>query len=105
MSDYVRIAGVGEIPPGSAKAFEVSGREIAVFHLDDGFYAISNTCSHKGARLCDGTIVGSSVLCPWHGAEFRITTGEALTPPARIGVPSYPVRVRGEDLEVQLPAS
>ena len=60
------------------------------------------TCTHRGGPLSEGEVEGHVVTCPWHGAKFDITSGEVLGPPAPAGVASYPTRVNGSDIEVEL---
>jgi 3-phenylpropionate/trans-cinnamate dioxygenase ferredoxin subunit len=52
--------------------------------------------------LSEGAIAGDEVTCPWHGSRFNIKTGVVITPPARQGVKSFPVRTAGEDVEVEI---
>ncbi len=63
---------------------------------------IENTCPHRGGPLAEGMVVGEEVICPWHGSRFNVKTGSVLTPPARQGVESFPVRVAGDDVEVEV---
>jgi 3-phenylpropionate/trans-cinnamate dioxygenase ferredoxin subunit len=100
---FVRVGKLGDLPPGKAEVFDVEDRKIAVYRLDDGYYAIDDLCTHDGGPLADGDIEGDQVICPRHGARFSIRTGAALTFPAVTPVNSYPVRVEGEDLYVGLP--
>ena len=102
MSEFVKVASTDEIPAGQAKMVEVNGKEIALFNVGGVFHAIDNTCTHVGGPLCEGLISGSEVVCPWHGARFDLRTGEVLAGPARRAVGSYPVRVSGDDLEIEL---
>lgn len=77
------------------------GQNIAIFNLGGSFYAIENTCPHRGGPLAKGMLVGEEVICPWHGSRFNMKTGAVLTPPSAQGVRSFPVRVRGSDVEIQ----
>ncbi len=86
----------------AGKLVEVGGESIAVFKVGGGYYAIENTCPHAGGPLAEGTLAGDVVTCPWHGSRFSVKTGAVLGPPARQGVRSFPVRVTGEDVEVQV---
>jgi ferredoxin-NADP reductase/nitrite reductase/ring-hydroxylating ferredoxin subunit len=104
MSDAIRVASAAEVPPGSGKVVEANGRRIAVFNVGGRFHAIDDTCPHQGGPLSEGTLDGKVVTCPWHGARFDVTTGAVLRPPARQGVASYPVRVSGPDLLIEVPA-
>jgi len=100
---YVRVGKVSDIPVGRAEVFEVDDRKIAVFRLEDGFFAIEDICTHDGGPLAEGEIEEDQVICPRHGARFDIRTGAALTLPAVTPVESYPVRVDGNELFIGLP--
>jgi nitrite reductase/ring-hydroxylating ferredoxin subunit len=102
MPDFVRAARVEEIPPGTARLIEVSGKEIALFNVAGTFHAIDNTCTHVGGPLCEGEIDGAEVTCPWHGAVFDVTSGQVLGPPAAESVARYNVRVEGSDIEIEI---
>ena len=102
MPEFVRIASTEEIPAGQAMLVEINGKEIAIFNVSGSFYAIDNMCTHVGGPLCEGEIEGPQVTCPWHGAVFDVTTGDALGPPASEGVSRYNVRVAGSDIEVEI---
>ncbi len=76
---------------------------IAVFKVDDGFFAIDDTCTHDDSSLADGYVDGDVVECAWHFAKFNIRTGEALSLPATCPVATYAVKVEGDDVFVDLP--
>lgn len=71
----------------------VGDREVAVFRVEDEFYALDNACTHEGGPLGQGMLFGTSVSCPWHFAEFDVRTGESLDEIAPCGVETYPTRV------------
>ena len=76
MSDeFVTVARVADVAPGTAKAVIVGQREIALFNVDGTFYALDNTCPHQGGPLAEGWIEGTRVTCPWHAWTFDLTTG------------------------------
>jgi nitrite reductase/ring-hydroxylating ferredoxin subunit len=102
MSEYIKVAKTSEISPGTAKYVEVQSNQIALFNLDGNFYAIGNTCTHRGGPLAEGFIAGDEVTCPWHGSIFKITTGEVVDPPASKNVPKYNLRVQGDDIEIEV---
>lgn len=95
---FVKVARVGEIAPGTVKRVELGDEPVAIFNLDGEFYAIGDTCTHEEASLADGDIFGDVVECPLHGAEFDIKSGRARTLPAVLPVPTYEVRVEGDDV-------
>jgi len=100
---YVRVGKASDVPAGRAEVFDVEDRKIAVFRLEDAFYAIEDICTHDGGPLAEGEIEDDEVICPRHGARFNIKTGQALTLPAVTPVESYPVRVEGNELYIGLP--
>lgn len=100
---FTRVAAVQEVPPGKGKQVTVNNRPIAVFNVDGNFYAIDDTCTHRGAPLWEGELHGNEVECPWHGARFDLTTGAPLCLPARSGVASYKVQVVGDEVQIDVP--
>ena len=102
MAKLIKVAETKNLTPGKATAVEVEGNRIAVFNVDGTFYAIEDTCPHAGGPLSEGQVDGGKVVCPWHEAEFDLTTGEVLSPPAFEGVKSYKVVVEGNEVKVEL---
>jgi nitrite reductase/ring-hydroxylating ferredoxin subunit len=100
---FTRLAGTGDVPPGSAKQFTVGNRKIALFNNNGLYYAIDDTCPHRGASLAEGEFLGDQVVCPWHAAYFDLATGTNLCPPARSPVASYKVEVVGDEVRIDLP--
>ena len=98
-----RVAAVQEVPPGRAKQVKVGKKTIALFNVGGTFYAIDDTCPHRGAPLSEGEVEGTTVTCPWHAASFDLTTGAHLCPPASSGVACYKVQVVGDDVQVDIP--
>ncbi len=103
MAGFTKVADTKEIQPGTAKLVEVAGRKIALFNVDGQFYALDDTCTHRGGPLSEGSMEGDSVTCPWHGATFDIKTGQVQGPPAPKGVASFKVQVEGSDIKIELP--
>jgi nitrite reductase/ring-hydroxylating ferredoxin subunit len=102
MAQFIKVATTDELGNQQAKLVELEGQKIAVFRVDGAFYALSDTCTHRGGPLSEGTVEGVEVTCPWHGAKFDIRTGAVLGPPAQQGLRSYPVRVTGTDIEIEV---
>ena len=99
MADPVLVARASEIPIGAAKVVVVLGHPVAVFHLGDGFFAVSNVCLHRGGPVGEGTLDGSVVTCPMHGWEYDVRTGKNVAnPEARLR--TYRVQVAGDDVLV-----
>lgn len=99
MADFVKVATVDEIPPGSGKTIEIGDRPIAVFNCDGTFYAIDDSCPHQGGPLGEGEIKGTVVTCPWHEWSYDVRTGVNTDDPG-CKVNAYPAQVRGENVLV-----
>lgn len=91
MANFVKVAAVGDVPPGSGKCVEAEGKQIALFNVGGAFFAIDNTCPHRGGPLAEGEIDGRHVTCPWHAWQFDVTTGKNVSDDD--DVQSYPVRL------------
>jgi nitrite reductase/ring-hydroxylating ferredoxin subunit len=101
MAEYVRVATTKDVPPGTGMVAEVGGQAIAVFNVAGAFYAIDNTCVHRGGPLGEGEVEGDVVTCPWHAWQYNIKTGVSTTNPSA-SVKTYQVKVEGEDIKVLL---
>ena len=101
MSGWVDVASVESIPAGKPVHIDIDGVGIAVFRLDDAFYAIEDVCTHDGGLLTGGCVVNDQIVCPRHGARFSIKTGEALTAPAYEPTATFPVRVENGMVQVR----
>jgi nitrite reductase/ring-hydroxylating ferredoxin subunit len=103
MAQFVRVGSRTEFEDlEGGKLVEAGAQRIAVFNVGGNYYAIENTCPHRGGPLAEGMLAGEEVICPWHGSRFNVKTGSVMTPPARQGVKSFPVRVTGDDVEIDL---
>lgn len=100
MSSFIRVATRDELPSGGKKLIEIDGRAIAVFNVDDEFYAIDDVCTHDGGPLAEGALIGCEIECPRHGARFDVRTGRALCMPAIEPVTVHPVELRGDDIYI-----
>ena len=102
MAQFVKVGTREDFALDGGKLVEAGGQKIAVFNLGGTYYAIDNTCTHRGGPLAEGMVEGDVVTCPWHGAQYAIKTGAVFSPPAPRGVKSFPVRVAGNDVEVDI---
>ncbi len=96
---FLRAAKASEIPSGTIREVEVNSRRIAVANLNGRFYALDNTCLHRGGPLGQGELEANVVTCPWHGWQYDVSTGKTLVNPA-VGVQTFPVELRGEEIFV-----
>ncbi len=102
MSKLITVATLSDLPPGACRHVNASGRPVAIFNVDGTIHAINGTCTHKGGPLGEGELEGTVVTCPWHGAEFDVTTGQVVGSPATQSVSTYTVVVAGEEIQVDV---
>jgi nitrite reductase/ring-hydroxylating ferredoxin subunit len=95
---YVKVGQVADFPDGSLKKVAVAGEDVLVSNVHGELYAIANTCTHRGGPLNDGELEGSTVICPWHGGRFDVTTGKVIGPPPMKNETSFDVRIQGSDV-------
>jgi nitrite reductase (NADH) small subunit len=101
MAEFVKVANLNELSPGSAKVVEVAGKTLALFNVDGTIYATDNTCLHQGGPLGEGELAGEVVVCPWHQWEYNVRTGENVGD-ALLKLNTYPVQVEGGEIKVGL---
>jgi 3-phenylpropionate/trans-cinnamate dioxygenase ferredoxin subunit len=99
---FVKLGKVSDVPPGTAKVFEVEDRAIAVCNVDGELYAIDDVCTHDEGSLEQGELDGFEIECPRHGARFDVRTGEITALPAVVPIDTFGVRVEGDDIEVEV---
>jgi nitrite reductase/ring-hydroxylating ferredoxin subunit len=88
---------VTDVPMGTGKVVEVGGKKLAIFNADGRFYAMDNTCQHRGGPLGEGSLAGTTVTCPWHGWTYEVSSGACGMNPA-MKLQTYDVKVEGQDL-------
>ena len=97
MSDFLKVAEVAEVPPGTVKYVVLLGKHIALCNVDGEFYAIDNVCVHRGAPLSEGWLDGPILECPLHGWKFDVRTGGVTADP-RMCNQTFEVKVDGDDI-------
>lgn len=93
----------GTVPEGGVRSVELSQASVLLTQIGGEIHAYPNACSHLGMPLEMGEIRDGIITCTYHGFQFRLDTGECLTA-SEIGLPSYPVRVVGGRVKVQVTA-
>jgi len=96
---FVRALKVSELAPGSIRQVQVGSTAVALANVGGSFYAVNNTCLHRGGPLGEGPLEGKVVTCPWHGWQYDVTTGKTIMNP-NAGVACYATEVRGDDVFV-----
>ena len=100
----VKVARTEQVPDGEGRHFEASGHLIALFNVEGQFYALDDICSHAHAYLSEGDVdeEDRTVECPRHGSTFELETGNPVTLPATQPVRTYPVKVEGDEVLIEL---
>jgi len=84
MGEFRDVAAIDDIPVGTGRAVEINGRTVALFHTESGFFAIDNSCPHRGGPLVDGDLSCDEIVCPWHFWVFDLKTGRHADPRIRV---------------------
>jgi nitrite reductase (NADH) small subunit len=113
------VGALDDFPAGTHRVVAVKRIKLGIFNLDGTLYALPNICPHQHGPLCEGPTTGQwlcpretgwhhdyarageIIVCPWHGIEFDIRTGQCLSSP-KWRVRQYPVRVDGDRVVVSL---
>ena len=98
---FVRAAKAADVAAGTIREVSVGSTMVALANVGGSFYAINNTCLHRGGPLGQGALEGRTVTCPWHGWQFDVTTGKAGMNP-NTGVACYPTEVRGDEVFIDV---
>jgi nitrite reductase/ring-hydroxylating ferredoxin subunit len=96
---------LGDVAEGKMRSCTIGGREIVVCRTKDGIYALDNICTHAYARLDEGRLRGTRLICPLHGASFDVRDGRAWGAPATRPLATHAVNVTGERIEISLVAA
>ena len=100
----IEVGPADELPPNSVKIVNAGSITVGVYNLNGEFYALEDRCSHDDGPLCEGDfdLEEGVAICPRHGSNIDIRTGEALTLPAVFPVDTFPVSVENGIVKVEL---
>jgi nitrite reductase/ring-hydroxylating ferredoxin subunit len=98
----VHVGLVDEIPEGERKIIQVDDLSIGVFHHEGTWYALMNSCLHRGGPVCSGPLEDNTLTCPWHGYQYNLPDGRLLLDPST-ALPMYPVELREGELYLTVP--
>lgn len=99
---FEAVVKLAELPVGSMRTWIIGERELVICHTREGLFALDNICTHAHARLCEGRLRATRLVCPLHGASFDIRDGRVLGPPALVPLATHAVRVTDGMVEVAL---
>lgn len=98
----VLAAKTSEIPEGQRKLVQVNDLSIGIFHHQGGWYALRNHCLHRGGPVATGELRGETLVCPWHGYEYNLTSGALLADPS-VHLDMYPLAIRDDAIYLTVP--
>src|SRR5690349_2240427 len=99
---WQRVADVADVATDKGLQVKIGATEVAIFRVGTSLYALEAICPHAEANLADGFIEEDRIECPLHQAQFHIPTGKCLGPPADRDLATYPVRVEGSDVLIDI---
>ena len=100
--DWHRVAKTDDVLDDEPKAVQIGNDYIALYRLDDKFYATDDICTHEFASLAEGFVDGDCIECPLHAGKFHIPTGKAMAAPVTEDIRTYPVKVEGGEIFVNM---
>lgn len=98
---FALAAKASEVAPGTIREVKVGSTMVALANVGGAFYAINNTCLHRGGPLGQGALESKTVTCPWHGWQYDVTTGKASMNP-NVGVACYATEIRDDEVFVDV---
>jgi 3-phenylpropionate/trans-cinnamate dioxygenase ferredoxin subunit len=101
---WVRLGSLSELEVDSGHRVELSDDDaVALIRTADAVYALADCCTHEEYPLSEGFVEEDKVECALHGSRFDLRTGQPDIPPAVVPVQTFPVKVDGDDVLVDLP--
>lgn len=101
MTDFIRVASLSELPENTPVGADANGTPVVLVRRGETVFALSDTCTHAEATLSDGGhIDGDCLVCPLHYGSFDLATGAPNDPPVDMDLPTFAVRIDGDDVLV-----
>ena len=101
MGDFIKAAKQQDIEEGKGVVADCQGKPVAIFRVEGQFYAIQNTCPHRGGPLGEGECEGTVVTCPWHGLRIDVSSG-VCADNDKVKIPHYNVKLQDDDVLVEI---
>lgn len=102
MNDWTDVCALDEIDDEDVRRFDHAGNTYALYRYQDRVYATDGLCSHERVHLADGLVMEHVIECPKHNGRFDIRDGRALGAPVCVNLKTYPARVHGGQVQIQL---
>jgi 3-phenylpropionate/trans-cinnamate dioxygenase ferredoxin subunit len=102
---FVKACALADVPAEGAFAVEIEDTPVAVVRIGGEIFALRDVCSHAEVALSEGEVYDHTIECWLHGSCFDLRTGKPTNPPATQPVPTYRVKIEGDDVYVSLKES
>ncbi len=104
MADWQLVCDADEIDEEDVMRFDHGGKTYAVYNTPKGYFASDGNCTHEDAHLADGLVIDDIIECPLHQGRFHIPTGKAKSPPVCVNLKTYPAKLEGGQVYIQIDA-
>lgn len=101
MSDWIDAIKQEALGIGEKVVIDLDGTDVAIFNIAGEFYAIEDACTHDGAEIASGELIGDEIICPRHGARFCVKTGAVKCAPAYENIATFPIRIENGVVQVR----
>ncbi len=99
---WQRVGPADELEVEDVMPFDFNGREYAIYHTVDGYFASDGMCTHEEESLADGIVIDNVIECPLHQGRFDVRSGKALSAPVCIDLQTFPVQIHDSDIYIQI---
>jgi Ferredoxin subunits of nitrite reductase and ring -hydroxylating dioxygenases len=103
--DWIKVAFAQELGNDEVKMVNVGGYGVALYRVEDEFFATDGMCTHGKALLAEGFVEDGCIECPLHQGRFDIRTGKAMCAPVTMDLRTHAVKREGDDIYVLSPVS
>jgi 3-phenylpropionate/trans-cinnamate dioxygenase ferredoxin component len=98
---FVPVTRASTLVPGTMTWVVIDRERVVIANVEGVYYALRDTCGHRGAPLSKGRLAGHEIECPLHFARFDVRTGKLVSGPASADVVTYEVRVEQDTVFVR----
>ena len=103
MAQWVEACAEGDVDEEDVLRFDHAGRTFAIYRSPDGkYYATEGLCTHEKVHLADGLVMDNIIECPKHNGRFDYRTGAAKGAPVCVNLQTYPVKLEGGKVMIDL---
>jgi 3-phenylpropionate/trans-cinnamate dioxygenase ferredoxin component len=102
MSQWIQTVAFDDIDDEDVVRFDHGGKTFAIYRVEDTAYASDGLCTHENVHLCDGLVMDHVIECPKHNGRFDIRTGRPLGAPVCVALKTYPAKVEGGQVLIEL---